>query len=75
MQLAEAIPVAGTGIKLPLNLHAIGAVCSNAYYAPKRFAALQLAFSNPRCRVLIFRERVLKLESQRAVAALTHVVC
>ena len=52
--LAEAIPVAGSGLKLPLNLHAIGARCSNAYFAPKRFAAVQLAFSNPRCRVLVF---------------------
>ena len=52
--LAEAIPVAGSGLKLPLNLHSIGARCSNAYFAPKRFAAVQLAFSNPRCRVLVF---------------------
>jgi len=53
-QLAEAIPVAGSGLKLPLDLHAIGARCSNAYFAPRRFAAVQLAFSNPRCRVLVF---------------------
>ena len=56
-QLAEAIPVPGSGITLPLDLHTIGARCTNAYYAPKRFAAVQLAFSNPRCRVLIFRKR------------------
>ena len=53
-QLAEAIPVPGSGITLPHDLHAIGARCTNAYYAPKRFAAVQLAFSNPRCRVLVF---------------------
>lgn len=53
-QLAEAIPVAGSGLKLPLNLHTIGARCSNAYYAPRRFAAVQLAFDEPRCRVLVF---------------------
>ena len=52
--LAEAIPVAGSGLKLPLDLHAIGARCSNAYFAPRRFAAVQLAFDSPRCRVLIF---------------------
>ncbi len=34
-QLAEAIPVPGSGVTLPLNLHAIAARCSNAYYAPK----------------------------------------
>lgn len=52
--LAEAVPVPGSGLTLPLDLHAIGARCTNAYYAPKRFAAVQLAFSNPRCRVLVF---------------------
>tara|TARA_B110001454_G_scaffold208808_1_gene221685 strand:+ start:566 stop:859 length:294 start_codon:yes stop_codon:yes gene_type:complete len=54
-QLAEAIPVPGSGIKLPLDLHAIASRCSNSYYAPRRFAAVQLAFDAPRCRVLIFR--------------------
>ena len=55
-QLAEAIPVPGGGVTLPLDLQTIAARCTNAYYAPKRFAAVQLAFSNPRCRVLIFRK-------------------
>lgn len=54
-QLAEAIPVAGTGLKLPLDLHRIASRCSNAYFAPRRFAAVQLAFDQPRCRVLVFR--------------------
>lgn len=52
--LAEAIPVAGTGVKLPLDLHLIASKCSNSYYAPRRFAAVQLAFDSPRCRVLVF---------------------
>jgi len=56
LQLAEAVPVPGSGLTLPLDLHSIGARCTNAYYAPRRFAAVQLAFSNPRCRVLIFRK-------------------
>lgn len=54
-QLAEAIPVPGTGLKLPLDLHKIASRCSNAYFAPKRFAAVQLAFDGTRCRVLVFR--------------------
>jgi hypothetical protein len=54
-QLAEAIPIPGSGLKLPLNLHTIGSRCSNSYYAPRRFAAVQLAFDAPRCRVLVFR--------------------
>ena len=52
--LAEAIPIAGTGVKLPLDLHRIASLCSNSYYAPRRFAAVQLAFDSPRCRVLVF---------------------
>ena len=53
--LAEAVPVPGSGLKLPLDLHQIGSRCSNSYYAPRRFAAVQLAFDSPRCRVLVFR--------------------
>lgn len=52
---AEAVPVPGSGLKLPLDLHHIGARCSNAYFAPRRFSAVQLAFDWPRCRVLVFR--------------------
>ena len=52
--LAEAIPVEGSGIKLPLDLRVIASKCKNAYYAPKKFSAVQLAYSEPRCRVLVF---------------------
>jgi len=52
--LAEAVPVPGSGLTLPLDLHAIAARLTNAYYAPKRFAAVQVAFNNERTRVLIF---------------------
>ena len=54
--LSEAIPVEGTGGSLPLDLHRIAACCKNAYYAPRRFSAVQLAYSEPRCRVLVFRK-------------------
>ena len=53
-QLAEAIPLPGSGVSLPLDLHSIAARTTNSYFAPRRFAAVQLAFSDPRCRVLIF---------------------
>ena len=88
-RLAEAVPVPGSGLTLPLDLHAIGARCTNAYYAPKRFAAVQLAFSNPRCRVLVFhtgrlvgtgcsgpmaaRMAILKAARQLAVEAKVYV--
>jgi TATA-box binding protein (TBP) (component of TFIID and TFIIIB) len=53
--LAEAIPVSGSGFSLPLDLHLIAARCRNSYYAPKKFSAVQLAYNEPRCRVLVFR--------------------
>lgn len=52
--LAEALPVPGSGLKLPLDLRHIASRCAGAYYAPRRFAAVQLAYSSPRCRVLVF---------------------
>lgn len=55
-QLAEAIPVEGSGTTLPLDLHRIAARCRNSYFAPKRFSAVQLAYNEPRCRVLVFRK-------------------
>ena len=88
-QLAEAVPIPGSGLTLPLDLHAIAARCTNAYYAPKRFAAVQLAFNNPRSRVLVFhtgrlvgtgcsgpmqaRLAILKAARQLAVEANVHV--
>lgn len=44
----------GSGITLPLDLSRIAASCKGSFYAPRRFAAVQLAYSEPRCRVLIF---------------------
>lgn len=52
--LAEAVPCPNSGLTLPLDLHFIASRCSNSYYAPRRFAAVQLAFSAPRARVLVF---------------------
>lgn len=58
VSLCEALPHPSSvgGGKLPLDLHLIAAKCRNSYFAPRRFAAIQLAFSTPRSRVLIFRE-------------------
>lgn len=52
--LAEAVPVQGSGLTLPLDLFHIAARCNGAYFASKRFAAVQLAYTHPRCRVLVF---------------------
>ena len=42
-QLAEAIPMPGSGVTLPLNLSQIASRCTGSFYAPRRFAAVQLA--------------------------------
>ena len=55
--LAEATPLNADGtlnIGATLDLMHIATHCSTAYYAPKRFAAVQLAYDNPRSRVLVF---------------------
>lgn len=54
--LAEAIPVKGSDTTLPLDLQRVAARCRNSYYAPAKFSAVQLAYSEPRCRVLVFRK-------------------
>ena len=55
VSLAEAVPAPGSNVTLPLDVRTIASRCSGAFYAPSRFAAVQLAFSQPRSRILIFR--------------------
>lgn len=55
VSLAEAVPAPGSGVTLPLDVRTIASRCRGAFYAPSRFAAVQLAFSQPRSRILIFR--------------------
>jgi len=54
--LAEAVPMPGSGLVpgQPLDLAKIAARCNGAYFAPKRFAAVQMAYTNPRSRILVF---------------------
>ena len=54
VSLAEAVPAEGSGVTLPLDVRLIASRCRGAFYAPSRFAAVQLAFSQPRSRILIF---------------------
>ena len=54
VSLAEAVPAPGSGVTLPLDVRTIASRCRGAFYAPSRFAAVQLAFSQPRSRILIF---------------------
>ena len=49
-------PTPGSKTTLPLNLEHIATRCTGAFFAPRRFAAVQLAFHKwPRARVLVFR--------------------
>ena len=74
--LAEAVPVPGTGCSLPLDLNHIASRCTGTYFAPKRFAAVQLAYTMPRCRVLVFRKpHTLKPRRSFVVILLTCDVC
>ena len=53
VSLADAIPVDGSS--LPFDLRYISSKVKTAiYFAPKRFTAVQLAFDEPRSRVLLF---------------------
>lgn len=55
VSLGDAIPLAGNS--LPFCLKEIASKCRGAvYYAPRRFTAVQLAYDEPRSRVLLFRE-------------------
>lgn len=54
VSVAEAVPAEGSGVTLPLDVRLIASRCRGAFYAPSRFAAVQLAFSQPRSRILIF---------------------
>ena len=53
--LGEATAEPGTGTVLPLNLRSVASKLTNAYFAPRRFAAIQLSYAAPRSRVLLFR--------------------
>ena len=47
-------PSASSTTSLPLNLRKLSSQIDGAYYAPRKFAALQIAFSSPKVRVLVF---------------------
>lgn len=57
VSLADALPLDGS--PLPFDLKKIAVRCRGAvYFAPRRFTAVQLAFDEPRSRVLLFRMRL-----------------
>lgn len=67
--LAEAIPAEGSGIRLPLDLARIASLCRNSYFAPGKFSAVQLAYANPRSRVLVFHTGRMVGTGEAAAAA------
>lgn len=53
VSLAEAFPLDGSS--LPFDLRYIASKCKCAiYFAPRRFTAVQIAFDEPRSRILLF---------------------
>lgn len=52
--LTRLVPIESSSTQLPLPLHLIAERCPGAFFSPKSFAAVQLGFSNPRCRMLVF---------------------
>lgn len=53
VSLADAIIVHGGS--LPFDLRKIAQECGGSlFYSPRRFTAVQIAFAEPRCRVLLF---------------------
>ena len=75
VSLAEAVPAEGSGVTLPLDLRSIAARCRGAFYAPARFAAVQLAFSQPRSRILIFRAPRRRHRSTPCRKLIRHFPC
>lgn len=52
--LAYVKPRPGSDTTIPINLRRIASLCSGAYFSPRKFAAVQLAYASPRARVLVF---------------------
>lgn len=52
--LAQVKRLNGSKLEGGLPLEHIARHCTGAFFSPKRFAAVQLAFRSPRCRILVF---------------------
>lgn len=75
VSLAETRPVSGSKTTFPLDLGAIAAKCSSAFFAPRKFSACQLAFAFPRSRILIFHTgRLVGTGAGGAMAARTSIL-
>jgi hypothetical protein len=74
VSLADALPLDGSS--LPLDLKKIAVRCKGAvYFAPRRFTAVQLAFDEPRSRVLLFRTHALSPSHCLLLLIGFHLVC
>ena len=52
--LAYVKPRPGSDTSIPIDLSRVASLSSCVYFAPKKFAAVQLAYRDPRARVLVF---------------------
>lgn len=56
--------------KLPLDLYHIAKTCDGTFYAPSKFAAVQLGIDNPKSRILIFHTgRIVQTGTTSVIAA------
>lgn len=68
VSLCDLVPIGST--QLPLDLFHIAKTCNGAFYAPGKFAAVQLGVNNPKSRILIFHTgRIVQTGTTSVIAA------
>ena len=74
--LAYVKPRPGSDTTIPIDLHRVAARCNGAYFSPRKFAAVQLAYATPRARVLVFRTpSPLAPHPSKLERTHTHLLC
>jgi len=69
VSLCDLVPIGG-GTKLPLDLYHITKTCNGTFYAPGKFAAVQLGIDAPKSRILIFHTgRIVQTGTTSVMAA------
>ena len=68
VSLCDLVPIGNT--KLPLDLYHITKTCDGTFYAPSKFAAVQLGIDDPKSRILIFHTgRIVQTGTTSVMAA------
>ena len=68
VSLCDLLPIHET--KMPLDLYHIAKTCDGTFYAPAKFAAVQLGIDAPKSRILIFHTgRIVQTGTNSVMAA------